>query len=932
MVRKRGSARRAQAATEQMVLTGIILVLLIPLLFFLSQGKTQSPYMTDTVNTLDNVVESLSNLGSGSSDTIVVNVPNIESAQFDQCTDALSDGTTQCKVITINYGGTVDQFEMDYFVGGSLDFLLNKGIHYLTLFNDGTNGQIVFQECGDGLVTGGEQCEYCDDASDCQDMTAGYTATCDDDNFCVYDSNPVDPALIGCGLPGSDGACSFSCTVDGDCPYGNCDTSSGSGICLGCESDSDCDSGEYCSLGVCNTCDADGDGEEYFYSSSCGNVDCDDTNDQINTLAGEGVSFPTTCGDTKDNNCNGLTDCADSACDGDSACVGANICGNGIQETSNGEQCDGADDALCGLSSCTSLCTCYGPDDADGDGLGNCLPGGSCPGLDNCPLHPNGVLKGTCVTVSTSSNPDPSLNPFDADIVCTSNADCAGKTTNGVLVEKCSTPPNQANADGDSCGDACDYDSTDNTVCNFGGTYFCGNNNYEPAGGEQCDGADDTACPGYCQIDCTCGVIGACGNNVLEAGETCDDGNTANGDGCDSSCQTEGGPGICGNGVIEGAEHCDDGDTINDGITGCDADCTYTTLTLKMTTYTVQPGSFTKASIWETNWYPNTYLKGTVKICDNSGYNTATETCIGTQICGYQANSGTAKHCDVYPPAITGQYGYYAGLKDVVSTKKIIVVPGCGNGVIEFGEQCDDGNGNNNDGCNNDCTLSGTPPPPSVCGNGQIEPGEVCDPGAFSGTPPTDTLGNNCNDFLLQGVVQLCNGVLQCNNDCSAYDVSTCEFCDTSECIQLGGPPQVNCNIPPDPVCCSPNCGDPTNGCIGDGDKPTGVPPDCSGTACECDGWNNQCPGIPPDPPDDTGGGGGPIIVEPGDEITSTCGNRPECVSDADCTDFCSDGVGFCAGGFGNPTDPISCCACGGKKSGGGDGPGPGNGPPSTPI
>lgn len=31
----------------------------------------------------------------------------------------------------------------------------------------------------------------------------------------------------------------------------------------------------------------------------------------------------------------------------------------------------------------------------------------------------------------------------------------------------------------------------------------------------------------------------------------------------------------------------------------------------------------------------------------------------------------------------------------------------CGNGVIDFGEPCDDGNGVNGDGCNRDCTLSG---------------------------------------------------------------------------------------------------------------------------------------------------------------------------------------------------------------------------------
>ncbi len=44
-------------------------------------------------------------------------------------------------------------------------------------------------------------------------------------------------------------------------------------------------------------------------------------------------------------------------------------------------------------------------------------------------------------------------------------------------------------------------------------------------------------------------------------------------------------------------------------------------------------------------------------------------------------------------------------------------VPVCGNGVVEFGEECDGGAG-----CNPDCTLA-------VCGNGVVDAGEACDDG-----------------------------------------------------------------------------------------------------------------------------------------------------------------------------------------------------------
>ena len=44
----------------------------------------------------------------------------------------------------------------------------------------------------------------------------------------------------------------------------------------------------------------------------------------------------------------------------------------------------------------------------------------------------------------------------------------------------------------------------------------------------------------------------------------------------------------------------------------------------------------------------------------------------------------------------------------------------CGDGFRRNGaEQCDDGNTTNADGCEADCTLP-------ACGNGIIDPGEVC--------------------------------------------------------------------------------------------------------------------------------------------------------------------------------------------------------------
>ena len=54
----------------------------------------------------------------------------------------------------------------------------------------------------------------------------------------------------------------------------------------------------------------------------------------------------------------------------------------------------------------------------------------------------------------------------------------------------------------------------------------------------------------------------------------------------------------------------------------------------------------------------------------------------------------------------------------------------CGNHIVETGEQCDDGNALNGDGCDVNCTLS-------ICGNGIVDPGEQCDNGLLAS-------GNGC--------------------------------------------------------------------------------------------------------------------------------------------------------------------------------------------
>ena len=96
---------------------------------------------------------------------------------------------------------------------------------------------------------------------------------------------------------------------------------------------------------------------------------------------------------------------------------------------------------------------------------------------------------------------------------------------------------------------------------------------------------------------------------------------------------------------------------------------------------------------------------------------------------------------------------------------------GCGNGVMDAGEQCDDGNATPDDGCSPNCMLD------VGCGNEIVEAGEACDDG---NTDATDACVACAAAICGDGAVR--EGAEQCD-DGNADDSDACPTtCETATC------------------------------------------------------------------------------------------------------------------------------------------------------
>jgi cysteine-rich repeat protein len=153
-------------------------------------------------------------------------------------------------------------------------------------------------------------------------------------------------------------------------------------------------------------------------------------------------------------------------------------------------------------------------------------------------------------------------------------------------------------------------------------------------------------------LDSTIRGLPVCGNGAVEGAEVCDDGNQEDGDGCAADC---GAREVCGDGVVAG-EICDDGNSVNGD--GCDNDCT---------------------------------LSCTADVdCDDA------MPCNGTETCGPE---------NACQPGAAEVDGTSCG-GGLVCRGGSCALTTCGDTMLDPGEDCDDGNEANGDGCDNDCSFS----------------------------------------------------------------------------------------------------------------------------------------------------------------------------------------------------------------------------------
>ena len=316
-----------------------------------------------------------------------------------------------------------------------------------------------------------------------------------------------------------------------------------------------------------------------------------------------------------------------------------------------------------------------------------------------------------------------------------------------------------------------------------------------------------------------------CGDHVLAAEEECDDGNFTSGDGCDPSCILE----QCGNGILQFGERCDEGLNNSDTIPNrCRTNCTYPRCGDAITDQT--------------------------EMCDD-GNSVQTDACRSSCIlarCGdgilrtdLNTDEEDYEECDE---------GELNSDRQANACRSNCLIAHCGDGIRDAGEECDEGEQNSSergsgaqcrqdcrlprcgDGINDarpECIINHQEEPPPLCGNGVVDEGEECDQGASNHRDESAEDGSNNQDFVtcrsncqlarcgdgIRDIEEFCDDGNNIDEPCSYGEVS-CQICNR-DCALVFGQETSYCG---DGIIDSRELCDDGNNQAGDGCNPQCLP------------------------------------------------------------------------------------------------------------
>lgn len=372
-------------------------------------------------------------------------------------------------------------------------------------------------------------------------------------------------------------------------------------------------------------------------------------------------------------------------CNGEEKCGTANKCETGTA-LAEGASCGTG--KMCKMGACVEITcgdgTTTAPEECDDGNVDN---GDGC---DSC--------KFSCVSSDTTRN-------CAATDACMNNGTCDDTT------HKCTA--GTAKADGTACGSG--------MVCKSGACSAATCGDGFVTGTEQCDfgtgNGAGTGCEVDCKFSCTkspdscvdtnpCNGTEVCANVTVsgKTGQKCSAGtpladNTPCGGAkiCKAGACVDPPPSSCGNGTLDTGEDCDFG-TGNGPGTGCETNCKFSC--------TKSPDSCADTNVCNgAESCQNVTVSGKTGQKCSAGTNATKCTACGTGVCNGTGACASSTCGDGCVDATKGEQCEPPGTSTCDSSCKTIVPAVCGNGTRETGEQCDDGNTTNLDGCDNTCKF-----------------------------------------------------------------------------------------------------------------------------------------------------------------------------------------------------------------------------------